>query len=563
MSPTKRRSRESIGSRTRSKRPAMSNVDLPVGGRKKRTPSSTTSGGRTSKVSSNNSVSSANTEAVDPDVVAGVDKSGKRRRVAPVFCGEASSSSRGVANNDVPDIQQATSVTPTAPVSSSKSPKFTKFVFSNANTAKPCNDTPRNQQPTLRHRNVTPLTAIPQGQPPAFPTAWQGRSHPQNNDHPKPKGVIDINLLPHACCLHSLQIHDGYSWLSSNARCICQLDSDHNSSECLSECYYGHYEERWQKDGWSAERWWLENKMQSHKDGKEKVVDEALIEKHLDYMPRQPHLNPNMRAILMDWLVEMSMEYGLHCETMYLSVMMVDRALACGGNDIMDGGKKGDMLVEKDKLQCVGCACTLIASKLLEITPPTVKDFRYISDNSYTAKEILKCEAKICSVLKFNFNFTTPYEYVDRYLRASFASPLGRATNTALKQMMERMVFYFLDLSLLDYKFVLVKPCLVAAAAVYLARATLGIREGTWNTSPPSLFGESFERSSQGFWTKTLEYYTGYDKWDLEEHVKSLRRLHEKAENSHLKSVYSKFKSEEFGGVALKTVLNEEVLGFF
>lgn len=208
-------------------------------------------------------------------------------------------------------------------------------------------------------------------------------------------------------------------------------------------------------------------------------------------------------------------------------------------------------------------ACTLIASKLLEITPPTVKDFRYISDNSYTAKEILKCEAKICSVLKFNFNFTTPYEYVDRYLRASFASPLGRATNTALKQMMERMVFYFLDLSLLDYKFVLVKPCLVAAAAVYLARATLGIREGAWNTSPPSLFGESFERSSQGFWTKTLEYYTGYDKWDLEEHVKSLRRLHEKAENSHLKSVYSKFKSEEFGGVALKTVLNEEGLGFF
>ena len=94
--------------------------------------------------------------------------------------------------------------------------------------------------------------------------------------------------------------------------------------------------------------------MFSRKDGKGKDVDEALIEKHLDYMTRQPHLNPNMRAILMDWLVEMSMEYGLHCETMYLSVIMVDRALACGGYDIVDGGKKGDMLVEKDKLQCVG-----------------------------------------------------------------------------------------------------------------------------------------------------------------------------------------------------------------
>jgi hypothetical protein len=211
----------------------------------------------------------------------------------------------------------------------------------------------------------------------------------------------------------------------------------------------------------------------------------------------------------------------------------------------------------------VHSAATLIAAKLLEITPPTVKDFCYISDNSYTAKEILRCEAKICSVLKFNFNFTTPYEYVDRYLRASFASPRGRVTNASLWTMMERMVSYFLDLSLLEYKFVKVKPCLVAAAAVYLTRATLGVREGEWNASPPSLFGESFQRSCRGFWTKTLEYYTGYDMWDLEESVKLLRRLHEKAESNHLRSVYAKFKAEEFGGVALKTVLNEEGLGFF
>jgi hypothetical protein len=64
-----------------------------------------------------------------------------------------------------------------------------------------------------------------------------------------------------------------------------------------------------------------------------------------------------MRAILMDWLVEMSMEYGLHCETVYLSVVIVDRALACGASEGVGGGankKKGEMVVEKDKLQCVG-----------------------------------------------------------------------------------------------------------------------------------------------------------------------------------------------------------------
>ena len=217
-------------------------------------------------------------------------------------------------------------------------------------------------------------------------------------------------------------------------------------------------------------------------------------------------------------------------------------------------------------------ACTLIASKLLEITPPTVQDFCYISDNSYTVKEILDCEAKICSALKFNLNFTTAYEYVDLFLRASFASS-GRVSNVALKEMVEKMIFYFLDLSLLEYKFVGVKPSLVAAAALYLTRATLGIREATrevqkQDSSPlfnpvKVMFGDSFLRSSKGFWSKTLQHYTGYDIWDLEKSVKMLRRLHENAETNNLKSVYAKFKSEKMGQIAFKTVLNEDDLGFF
>ncbi|KAL3797374.1 hypothetical protein HJC23_010500 [Cyclotella cryptica] len=573
MSPTKRRSRDSIGSRTRSKRPATSNVELPVGGRKTRASNATTSRRRTIKASADNGVASS-TEATEAETgdakdVPVVETSGKRRRVA---------AARRVANTNVHDASQpsvhATSATiATAPPPNQSSSQPARPLLLTTTTAatihtKPCNDTPRHHQPTSHHRNITPSPTVHSSPPsPAFPTAWQRKSHIAAIAAAHPPGVLSLHLLPHACCLHSHHRHDGYSWLSSTIRCPCRLDSDHNSSECLSECYYGHYGgERWERDGWGTERWWLEATAgaaaTTTTTGAEEEEDER-IARHLDYMTRQPHLNSGMRAILMDWLVEMSMEYGLHCETVYLSVVIVDRVLACGAYEGGDGGKKGEMVVEKDKLQCVGCACTLIASKLLEITPPTVKDFCYISDNSYTAKEILNCEAKICSLLKFNFNFTTPYEYVDRYLRASFASPLGRVTNPALREKMERMVFYLLDLSLLEYKFVAVKPCRIAAAAVYLARATLGIREPSWNPSPSSLFGESFQRSSRGFWTKTLEYYTGYDMWDLEESVKLLRRLQEKAEGHHLKSVFAKFVAEEFGSVALKTVLNEEGLGFF
>jgi len=177
-------------------------------------------------------------------------------------------------------------------------------------------------------------------------------------------------------------------------------------------------------------------------------------------------------------------------------------------------------------------------------------------------------EAKICSALKFNFNYDTPYKYIDKFLRASFATKDGKTANVSIRKMMEHMVLYLVDLSLLEYKFVKVKPSLVTAAAVYLARATLGIREVPVinNLDPlkdPNMTVTDdlkWKRVPMGFWTRTLEHYTGYDEWDLEKSVKMLRRLHENAESNHLKSIYSKFKSDQFGKIAFKTVLNESDL---
>ena len=150
---------------------------------------------------------------------------------------------------------------------------------------------------------------------------------------------------------------------------------------------------------------------------------------------------------------------------------------------------------------------------------------------------------------------------------------MGSGVNNANKELLDRLVFYLLDLSTLEYKFVYVKPSLVAASAMYLARATLGIREPNpplIDNSEDFLHGgmgvassPSFRRAAQGFWSKTLEYYTGYDMWDLEETVLILRRLQEGAESSHLKSIFNKHKSVKYMRVALKTVLNESELGFF
>ena len=58
------------------------------------------------------------------------------------------------------------------------------------------------------------------------------------------------------------------------------------------------------------------------------------------------------------------------------------------------------MAVKKSRLQLLGCACLLIASKYEEIHPPTVEELAYISDDTYTNRQILKV---LCIIVLWTF----------------------------------------------------------------------------------------------------------------------------------------------------------------
>ncbi|KAI5006175.1 hypothetical protein ZWY2020_033418 [Hordeum vulgare] len=66
----------------------------------------------------------------------------------------------------------------------------------------------------------------------------------------------------------------------------------------------------------------------------------------------QKDVNPSMRAILIDWLVEVAEEYRLVPDTLYLTVNYIDRYLS--GNEI-----------NRQRLQLLGVACMLIAARFV------------------------------------------------------------------------------------------------------------------------------------------------------------------------------------------------------
>ncbi|KAG5204118.1 hypothetical protein R6Z07F_009930 [Ovis aries] len=196
------------------------------------------------------------------------------------------------------------------------------------------------------------------------------------------------------------------------------------------------------------------------------------------YMRKQPDITESMRAILVDWLAEVGEEYKLRAETLYLAVNFLDRFLSC-------------MSVLRGKLQLVGTAAILLASKYEEIYPPEVDEFVYITDDTYTKRQLLRMEHLLLKVLAFDLTVPTTNQFLLQYLRRQ-----GVCIRT------ENLAKYVAELSLLEADpFLKYLPSLIAAAAYCLANYTV----------------------NRHFWPETLATFTGYS---LSEIVPCLSELH-------------------------------------
>merc|ERR1712112_567544 len=102
-------------------------------------------------------------------------------------------------------------------------------------------------------------------------------------------------------------------------------------------------------------------------------------------------INDKMRAVLVDWLVEVQVQFKLLQETLFSTISIVDRFLAVEGRS-----------VTRSKLQLVGVAAMFLASKVEEVFAPACSDFVYITDHAYTEDAIKRMEIKILQTLKFS-----------------------------------------------------------------------------------------------------------------------------------------------------------------
>ncbi|XP_077542831.1 cyclin E [Haemaphysalis longicornis] len=140
------------------------------------------------------------------------------------------------------------------------------------------------------------------------------------------------------------------------------------------------------------------------------MVRKDLIYVHSEtVLERHPALQPRMRAILLDWLIEVCEVYRLHRDTYYLAQDVIDRYLA----------KSSDL--PKNQLQLLGITALFLAAKMEEIYPPKLTEFAYVTDGACQESEILEKEMSILVALNWDLTPVTVNGWLSTYLQISAA----------------------------------------------------------------------------------------------------------------------------------------------
>jgi len=223
------------------------------------------------------------------------------------------------------------------------------------------------------------------------------------------------------------------------------------------------------------------------------------------YMTQQPDITHNMRSILIDWLVEVAVEYKLLPETLHFTISYIDRFMSV-------------MSVHKSKLQLVGITAMFVASKYEEVYFPAIHKFIYITDDSYTKKDILIMEKLMLDVLEFDLSLPNSHLFVNQFCNMFH-----------LDQRSSALATYLNELAVLDGEnFLHFSPSILAAGSVALARQTL----------------------REEIWSDEMAEMSGYSLKDIIPCLIKLYQAFNDADNHPQQSIQLKYRSEKFYHVA-------------
>ena len=116
----------------------------------------------------------------------------------------------------------------------------------------------------------------------------------------------------------------------------------------------------------------------------------------LMFLKIQNEINEKNRAILISWMLSLSLSVKLIYETFFLACRILD-SYSCKA------------AIPINKYQLIGIGSLIIAMKFIEIRPPNISNLLILIKNQYSVKDVLEIENEILQVLDFKIPRDTIY----------------------------------------------------------------------------------------------------------------------------------------------------------
>jgi hypothetical protein len=164
------------------------------------------------------------------------------------------------------------------------------------------------------------------------------------------------------------------------------------------------------------------------------------------FLALQPHITGAMRAVLLNWIVEVQGQCDLSRETMHLTCKLIDRVLTVVPE------------VQIRRFQLIGTACILMATKMTECFSPEILTLITLGGNCCTRDQVLNMECYLLGV--FQFKLCVPHSI-------SFVGHIFQNCPLLIPDI-RRTALFLCDMSLKSRTLATVLPSEIAVSAVLL-----------------------------------------------------------------------------------------------
>ncbi len=201
------------------------------------------------------------------------------------------------------------------------------------------------------------------------------------------------------------------------------------------------------------------------------------------------------RGTLFDWMLKVTTYLHMRTETLHMATTFVDQFMS-------------RRKIDSNQYQLVGVTALFLAGKVHERVAVSLNKLSYLTEYSFTPKQIIEMELKMLRAFDYDVNPVLPHTFMETALVAC-----EEELTEDQCSMINLICLYLFDLSLTEIDLAPFSASLRAAGAVFLARRLIFSSTQGSPKSPDSAYGGDVPEMAN-LWTSKLTAHTGHDAYN-------------------------------------------------